>query len=404
MVLRPAAVTFLLLLTTAGAAAQAGAPTERFVSCLAALRSDAATRGIEPASFDRWVRGLSHDPSVLEFLDYQPEFRTPIWDYLAALVDDERVADGLAMREKWAEALASATDRYQVDSATLLAVWGVESNFGRNLGKRPLLTSLATLSCFGRRQAYFRGEFLSTLKILDMGDITPERLLGSWAGAFGHTQFMPSTFLRLAVDGDGDGKRDVIGSIPDALASTANFLHKAGWRRAEPWGYEVLLPTAFDGRVVGRGNKRPLSYWAALGLRRADGRTLAPAEAHAGLLLPAGKNGPAFLVFRNFDVIYGYNAAESYALAIAHLADRLEGGLAFATPWPTDDPGLSRQERRELQTLLAARGHAIGEIDGMIGTYSRIAIQAEQQRLGMITDGRAGQKLLSALRTSTTRP
>ena len=382
------------------AAAQETVPTERFRACLAGLRADAPARGVSTASFDRLTSGLTPDMSVLEFLDYQPEFRTPIWDYLAGLVDEERVADALAMRARWATPLAAAAERYRVDADTVVAVWGVESNFGRNFGKRPLLTSLGTLSCFGRRQAYFRGEFLSTLKILDTGDIAPERLVGSWAGAFGHTQFMPSTFLRLAVDGDGDGRRDLMDSVPDALASTAHFLQRAGWRPGEPWGYEVVLPAGFDSSVSGRTNKRPLSYWNGRGVQRADGRPLAPAEAAAGLLLPAGPRGPAFLVFRNFDAIYGYNAAESYALAIAHLADRIKGGKTFVTPWPTDDPGLTRRERRELQTLLAARGHPIGEIDGMIGANSRQAIQAEQKRLGMTADGRPGQKLLTALRTT----
>lgn len=379
-------------------AAQSTAAGDRFAPCLAGLRADAAAKGVPTASFDRLTKGLTPDMSVLELLDYQPEFRTPIWDYLAALVDEERVADALAMRQQWAAPLAAAAERYRVDADTVIAVWGVESNFGRNFGKRPLLTSLATLSCYGRRQAFFRGEFLSTLKILEAGDIAPERLVGSWAGAFGHTQFMPSTFLRLAVDGDGDGKRDLIDSVPDALASTANFLNRAGWRAGEPWGYEVLLPAGFDASVAGRTNKRPLSYWSERGLRRADGQQLAATATPAGLLLPAGPNGPAFLVLRNFDAIYGYNAAESYALAIAHLADRIKGGKPFVTPWPTDDPGLSRQERRELQTLLAARGHPIGEIDGMIGANSRQAIQAEQKRLGMTVNGRAGQKLLHALR------
>ena len=394
--MKPVCFAFSLTLISSVAAAQV--PAERFSSCMTTLRGDAASKGVSGASFDRLTSGLTPDMSVLEFLDYQPEFRTPIWDYLAGLVDDERVADALAMREKWATTLASAANRYQVDADTVLAVWGVESNFGRNFGKRPLLTSLGTLSCFGRRQAYFRGEFISTLKILDSGDITPERLVGSWAGAFGHTQFMPSTFLRLAVDGDGDGKRDLMDSVPDALASTANFLHRAGWRQGEPWGYEVSLPAGFDSSVAGRSNKRPLSYWNGRGVRRADGQALAASDAAAGLLLPAGPRGPAFLVFRNFDAIYGYNAAESYALAIAHLADRIKGSKGFVTPWPTDDPGLSRQERRELQTLLASRGYPIGEIDGMIGANSRQAIQAEQKRLGMAVDGRPGQQLLTALR------
>ncbi|MEF8769671.1 MAG: lytic murein transglycosylase [Candidatus Accumulibacter phosphatis] len=391
---------FALFLTLLSAAAAAQVPAERFSACLATLRAESPAKGIAIASYDRLTSGLTPDLSVLEFLEYQPEFRTPIWDYLAALVDDERVADALAMREKWAGTLAAAAERYQVDGDTVIAVWGVESNFGRNFGKRPLLTSLGTLACFGRRQAYFRGEFLSTLKILDSGDIAQDRLVGSWAGAFGHTQFMPSTFLRLAVDGDGDGKRDLMDSVPDALASTANFLHKAGWRKGEPWGYEVVLPAAFDTGVSGRSNKRPLSFWIGHGVRRADGQPIATSDAAAGLLLPAGPRGPAFLVFRNFDAIYGYNAAESYALAIAHLADRIKGGKAFATPWPTDDPGLSRSERRELQTLLAGRGYPIGEIDGMIGANSRQAIQAEQKRLGMTVDGRPGQKLLTTLRAA----
>jgi hypothetical protein len=208
---------------------------------------------------------------------------------------------------------------------------------------------------------------------------------------------MPSTYQRLAVDFDADGRRDLVASIPDALASTANFLDKAGWRTGEPWGFEVKLPEGLDTKGQGRRVKKPLADWAQAGVKRVDGKPLGEGGA-AGLLLPAGPKGPAFLVFRNFDAIYGYNAAESYALAIAHLADRLRGGSVFATPWPTDDAGLSRAERRELQTLLAAKGHAIGEIDGMLGVASRQAIKAEQQRLGLNADGRAGQKLLKALR------
>ncbi len=392
--------TFAALATALAActahAADAPDPA-RFAPCVAGLKTDAAARGISGASYDRLTASLAPDMKVLDFLDYQPEFRTPIWDYLAGLVDDERVADGRAMQTQWAEVLANVSARYKVDPATVVAVWGVESNFGRNFGARPLLTSLSTLSCYGRRQAYFRGEFFDALKIVDAGDVKAEQLVGSWAGAFGHTQFMPSTFLRLAVDYDGDGRRDLVGSIPDALASTANFLRKAGWREGEPWGYEVRLPAGFDASSAGRKNKQALSSWAARGVTRIDGSPLIGPDS-AGLLLPAGPKGPAFIVFRNFDVIFGYNAAESYALAIAHLADRLKGGGAFATPWPTDDAGLSRSERRELQTLLIAKGYAIGSVDGMLGDASRAAIRSEQQRLGHTVDGRAGQKLLAALR------
>jgi len=306
------------------------------------------------------------------------------------------------MLERWRDTLAEIEQRYGVDRETVVAVWGVESDYGKSFGKRPLVTSLATLSCFGRRQQFFRGEFVTTLRIVQEGHVEPAHLVGSWAGAFGHTQFMPSTFMRVAVDFDGDGRRDIVDSVPDALASTANYLKRAGWRSGEPWGYEVRLPAGFDEKLVGRRSKRPLSQWTALGVRPVRTAGMPP-DARAGLLLPAGIEGPAFLVFRNFDAIYSYNAAESYALAIAHLADRLRGGRAFATPWPTDDPGLSRVERRELQTLLTKRGHDIGEIDGMIGARSREAIRAEETRLGMEPSGRAGRRILQALRAETPR-
>lgn len=378
----------------------AAADEAAFASCLAKLRGEAAAKGVRGDTFDTHTAALAPDMAVIGFLDAQPEFVTPIWDYLAALVDEERVADGRAMQAQWKEVLAEVERRYGVDAETVVAVWGVESNYGRNFGSRPLLTSLSTLSCFGRRQAFFRGEFFTTLKILQEGHVAPERLTGSWAGAFGHTQFMPSTFMRLAVDFDGDGRRDLIDSVPDALASTANFLKRAGWRSALPWGFEVRLPRGMDTSDAGRRNKQPMADWAARGVRRADGSALPAGGAPAGLMLPAGREGPAFLVTRNFDALYSYNAAESYGLAIAHLSDRLRGGAPFATAWPTDDPGLSRAERRELQQLLIARGHDIGEADGMIGARTREALQREQAALGLPADGRAGRRALQALRAA----
>lgn len=376
-----------------------------FDDCLKGLRGKASRAGVAEASFDTYTAGLVADMSVLPLLDAQPEFTTPIWDYLAALVDAQRVADGQAMLATHAEVLARVAQQYAVDPATVVAVWGVESDYGKTFGKRPLLTSLATLSCFGRRQEFFRGEFFATLKLLQAGDLNPEGLTGSWAGAFGHTQFMPTTYQRIAVDGDGDGRRDLVASIPDALASTANYLVKAGWRSGEPWGHEVKLPLGFDPALAGRKNKRALSDWVARGVTRIDGTPMAASDQRAGLLLPAGVEGPAFLVFSNFDAIYSYNAAESYALAIAHLSDRLRGGAPLVTAWPTDDPGLGRGERKQLQELLLARGHAIGEADGMIGTLSRRAIVLEQQRLGLLpADGRAGMKILTALREEAVLP
>lgn len=374
-----------------------------FDACLAALQRDAPARGVTIETFRTHAASITPDPKVVELLDYQPEFRTPVWDYLAALVDDERIVDGKRMQEQWAETLAGVSAEYGIPTAVVLAVWGVESNYGRNFGKRPLLNSLATLSCFGRRQSYFRKEFFTTLKILQEGHVDATQLTGSWAGAFGHTQFMPSTFMRVAIDFDRDGRRDLIGSVPDALASTANFLNDAGWEIGLPWGWEVSLPSGYEGRDAGRRAKKPLSQWTALGIRLANGQPLPELPAAAGLLLPAGPTGPAFLVTRNFDALFAYNAAESYALAIAHLADRLRDAPAFVTPWPTDDPGLSRAERREVQQHLVRLGYNVGEIDGLIGDGTRRLIAEYQTSKGLPADGRAGRKLLEGLRADTSR-
>jgi lytic murein transglycosylase len=388
------AATLFALLCSAPALAQANFP-----SCLAGLRADMAAKGVSTATFDAAMQGVQPDMKVIELMNSQPEFKTPIWDYMAGLVDEERVADGRAAMRKYANALSAAESRYGVDRTTIVAVWGVESNYGQAIGDRPLVQSLATLSCYaGRREAYFKGELAATLKILQAGDVDPSHLTGSWAGAFGHTQFMPSTFLRLAVDLDGDGRRDVVDSIPDALGSTANYLRKAGWVTGATWGFEVKLPPGFDTRTAGRKNKKPFSSWAGQGVRRVDGRAL-PGDGSAGLLLPAGGDGPAFLVTRNFDAIYAYNAAESYALAIAHLSDRLRGGGPIVTPWPTDDPGLSRAEKRELQELLARRGFDVGVPDGAIGAKTRAAVAQIQSSIGLTPNGRPSAKVLEALRT-----
>lgn len=397
----------LLVAVSASPMAYAQQVDPAFATCLSTLQGAALKQGIPAERFTAMMSPVQPDPTVLDLLDAQPEFTTPIWDYLAALVDDQRVEEGRAMLAQHAALLQRVSAEYGVDPATIVAVWGVESDYGRVFGKRPLLQSLATLSCAGRRQAFFRGELLALLKLIHQGDLQGEGLVGSWAGAFGHTQFMPSTYARIAVDGDGDGRRDLVASIPDALASTANYLKRAGWRTGEPWGMEVRVPAGFAVNQAGRTQRRPVSEWKALGVTTLQGDAIAPAglpgDARAALLLPAGIKGPALLVFRNYDAIYSYNAAESYALAIATLADRLRGGAGLATAWPTDDPGLGRHERRQLQTLLAARGHDIGPVDGMIGTASRRAIQAEQQRLGWPTpDGRAGRRILQALQAEST--
>ena len=393
--LQQSALAVLLLALAAGACA------EEFRDCLAQIRTQALGTGVSAQTFDASTATLEPDPGVLEAMRYQPEFVTPVWDYLAGLVDEQRIADGKARLEQWASVLAAAEAKFGVDRHTIVAVWGVESDFGRLMGKRPLVRSLATVACFGSRQTFFRSELISTLKIVQSGDVAPDALVGSWAGAFGQTQFMPSTFLRLAVDFDGDGKRDIVGSVPDALGSTANYLKRAGWVTAEPWGYEVRVPAGYTG-PSGRRQKQSLAQWTSLGIKRIDGRGL-DGPSPAGLLLPTGAKGPAFLVFKNFDAIYSYNAAESYALAIAHLSDRLRGAGPIVTSWPTDDRGLSRAERLEVQQRLIERGYDVGTADGMIGSKTRTAIREFQRTNGLADDGRAGGRLLEALRTGRGR-
>ena len=371
--------------------------------CLAQLRPAALAAKVQPAWFDRLTQGLTLQAPLVQRLDEQPEFTTPIWDYLAVLVDAQRVDDGVQRLATYASTLAKVQQRFGVDPATVVAVWGIESDYGRRVGTRPVVESLLTLSCMGRRQGYFRTELFAAMRVLQTEAFAPERMTGSWAGAFGQTQFMPSTYERLAVDGDGDGKANLVESAPDALASTAHFLKDAGWQPGQPWGIEVSVPA---GRTLrdGRRWRRPLQAWAQDGVQPVTGaswREVAPqlsAQTPAALLRPAGDQGPAWLVFANFHALYRYNAAESYALALGLLSDALQNRPPLRATWPTDDLGLSRAQRRELQTLLTLRGHDIGAIDGALGKRSRQAIRAEQQRLGLPVTGRAGQRLLRALR------
>ena len=391
-------MTNRLLLATALTALFAAAPAHAdFRDCVASLRSAALSSGVSAGTFDSAMQGVTPEPKVLELADNQPEFKTPIWDYLATLTDDEKIADGRAAMARYGQALASAEQRFGVDKYAIAAVWGVESDFGKSTGKWYLPQALSTLVCQGsRRRDYFKGEFLSTLKIIERGDLDPAELKGSWAGAFGQTQFMPSTYLRLAVDGDGDGRRNLVSSVPDALASTANYLAKAGWQHGVPWGYEVQVPENYSG-PSGRTGKHPVAFWEGRGIRKSGGGGLSGSGA-AGLLMPAGRNGPAFLVFKNYDAAYSYNGADSYALAISILSDRLRGRPGIQAEWPTDDAGLTRGERRELQRLLRARGYDVGEPDGAIGQKTRDAISAIEQSIGIPARGRPGMKVLQALR------
>lgn len=401
------ALPLLLLLVGAACETHAqGAPPadsgDALARCLAAVRASPSARRIADSTWERFTPGLTVDGRIIAQRDAQPEFKLPIWDYLAVMVDDERIADGRRLMAEHKATFAAIERRYGVDPHIVAAIWGIESNFGRGMGSYDVIRSLATLSCNGRRQPYFRRELLAALRVIQRGDIDGSRFLGSWAGAFGQVQFMPGSFEWLAVDFDGDGRRDIINTPGDALASAANYLRRSRWHPGARWGVEVRLPAGYVPRGEGRKVKRPLSTWRARGLRRVDGEALVsprmPAATKAGLHLPAGVEGPAFLVFANFDAIHRYNASEAYTLAIAHLADRLRGAPPFVAMWPTDDPGLSRGERRELQRLLAQRGHDIGDPSGVLTTRTRAAVKAEQGRLGHDVTGRPGQRLLRALR------
>jgi lytic murein transglycosylase len=369
-----------------------------FGNCIAGLWPDAARRGIARANFERFTAGLTPDLSIMDKLDAQPEFAKAPWDYLDLLVSDDRIARGRELLAQYAPTFAAVERAYGVDRYIVAAIWGVESNYGTLGGTRPVVRSTATLACVGRRRDFFREEFLSTLEILQRGDIPPDRLVGSWAGAFGPTQFMPTTFRRYAVDFDGDGHRDVVDSIPDVIASTANNLKLDGWVSGETWGYEVSLPKNFN-YLLADGSRQPtLRQWQDLGVRRADGRAFPRPADRAFLLLPAGARGPAFLMLKNFSVIMKYNPAEDYALAIGYLADRMRGGAPFVASWPRDERVLTLDERHQMQQLLARRGFHIGEPDGLIGPRTRLAIRDFQVSVGELPDGFASSAVLDRLR------
>ncbi|MDP2620337.1 MAG: lytic murein transglycosylase [Hyphomicrobiales bacterium] len=374
----------------------AGPAAANFSACVAGLKQAAVGAGVSRTVASRALDGAEPDEKVLRLSKVQPEFKIPIWDYLAFLVDEERISVGRAMMQQHDAILRAAERRFGVNRYVIAAVWGVETDYGREAGDNFLPHALANLVCEGgRRTDFWRGELIAALKLVDRGDLNLEKLYGSWAGAFGQTQFIPSSYQRLAVDFDGDGRRDLVDSVADALGSTANYLSRSGWRPGESWMIEVKVPAGYSG-PTGRKNRAALSTWSRRGVVRADGERLS-GGAQAGLLLPAGPRGPGFLVFRNFNAIYSYNAAESYALAISHLADRLAGYPALRTPWPTDDPGLSRAERLDLQKLLLAAGYDIGEADGKIGPVTREAIAKAEKRFGMEPTGRPGRKIYRAL-------
>ena len=370
-----------------------------FHTCIESLWPLAAKRSVSRSVFDAYTASLTPDLRIMDLLDNQPEFTKSFWDYLDILVNDARLQRGREILQQYRTTFDAVEKAYGVDRNIIAAIWGVESNYGTMGGDRPVIRSTATLACVGRRQAYFREEFLSTLEILQHGDVKPGRLVGSWAGAFGPTQFMPTAFKKYAVDFDRDGHRDVVDSVPDVIASTANNLKKDGWVTGQTWGYEVVVPATFNFLLAEKGRMMPIHEWERQGITRPGGKAFPRGTDRAYLLVPAGVQGPGFLMLPNFRAIMKYNPAEAYALAIGHLADRLRGGESFAQDWPRYERVLSLNERLELQQLLARHGYDVGEPDGHFGTRTRAAIRDFQVKIGQVPDGFASADVLERLRS-----
>ncbi len=382
-------------LMTASAIREAAA---NFDNCVASMWPDAARRHISRESFERFTAGLTPDLRLMDLMDSQPEFTKSIWDYLDILVNDVRLARGREILAQYKPQFDAAERAYGVDRYVIAAIWGIESNYSTQMGDRNVVQSTATLACVGRRQRYFRDEFLSALEILHHGDLRPDQLRGSWAGAFGPTQFMPTAFKRYAVDADGDGRRDVVDDAADLIASTANNLKKDGWQSGQTWGYEVVVPQGFNYMLADRAKAMTIAQWEHLGIARAGSQRFPHPAEKAYLLAPAGAEGPGFLMLQNFRVIMKYNPAEAYALAIGHFADRLRGGAPFVQPWPRQERELSRAERLELQQLLAQRGFYRGTPDGQFGGQTREALRGFQASIGAPADGFASSDVLERLR------
>jgi len=360
----------------------------------------AEANGIPHDLYVRVMRPLRPDPDVIARNENQAEHNTAIWDYLAKRVSATRIANGRAQLERYSNELKAIEAHYGVDRNVLVAIWGIETNYGTYTSDKSVLRSLASLAYSGRRQDYGRQQLLAALEILAHGDIAAERFTGSWAGAMGHTQFIPTTFNAYAVDWTGDGRRDIWASVPDALASTANYLARSGWSPDRPWGFEVTLPQGFNYGLVGEVGRRTFADWAHLGVHVAGGGGFGLPLEKASLLLPAGAAGPAFLVTDNFKALLAYNSAVSYALAVALLSDRLRGQGPLVHAWPSGQPILSRNERIELQTLLTSRGYDTGGTAGYFGHKTQAAIQAYQRSAGLVPDGYATAELLERIRHS----
>ncbi|MGL4729208.1 MAG: lytic murein transglycosylase [Bosea sp. (in: a-proteobacteria)] len=355
----------------------------------------AQARGIPRGVFDAAISGLTPDTSIIALTKKQSEFVKPIWGYLSSAVTGGRIGRGQQAGQQHASALSAAESRYGVPKEIILGIWGMETNYGSYTGDKDVFRSLATLAWQKYRGEFFRDELINAMEILAKGKADRAEMKGSWAGAMGHTQFMPSSYLQYAVDMSGDGHADIWDSPTDAIGSTGNYLKGYGWQAGLPWGFEVELPTGLDLRTIKRG----FSAWGQAGVKRMDGAAM-PWNGEASLFLPGGITGPAFLVTANYDVIKKYNNSDAYALAVAHLGDRIMGRAGIQGDWPSDEPQLSKPQREEVQKRLKALGHYNDKIDGRLGSGTREAVRRFQLANGMVADGYANPALLAKLRSA----
>lgn len=379
-----------IMLFCAAMPAASFAQTEPFAAYLESLWPIARDKAITRQTFDAAIAGLTPDPEVLKLTQRQPEFGKPLGDYIAGAATAARIAQGMKLAQTWAEPLANIRKTFGVDPLVVVAIWGIETHFGTVPSRKDVFRSTATLAHARYRDDFFRYEFLAALAILQNENIPRARMTGSWAGAMGQAQFIPSSYLKYAVDFSRDGRKDIWTDVPDVLGSIANYLAKSGWQRDLPWGFEVALPADFDYRRS-RGTFRE---WAALGVQRAAGGAL-PTQSDAVLLFPSGAGGPAFLVTANYLAIRAYNNSDGYTLSVAHLADRMRGGRPFVAQWPTSDPQLPRADRIALQKRMAQLGYKVSNVAGLIDFDFRDSVREVQANAGWRTDGHPTAQLLA---------
>lgn len=378
--------------------AQASTSNIAFARWIEGFRSRARSAGIRDSAFNAAFQGVRYNTDVIQKDRNQSEFTKQIWEYLDSAASETRVRNGREALGQHKRLLSEIEARYGVEAEVVTAVWGLESAYGAFRGSNPLIESLATLAFDGRRGRFFEQQLIAALQIIQSGDVAPSRMTGSWAGAMGHTQFIPTSYLAYAVDFRGDGKRDIWSDDPtDALASTAAYLNRFGWRKGQPWGVEVVLPKGFDYRQTGERIKKSPSQWAAMGVRDTRGRPV-PNHGQASILLPAGSQGAAFMIFNNFHVIERYNTADAYVIGVGHLSDRIAGAGPLNADWPRDDRNLRFREKQEMQKLLTARGFNTQGVDGIIGPNTIQAIRRFQSSVGLVPDGYASYEILKRLR------